>query len=269
MGANCAVAEPAGRAVYSVSKAYKTFLISETHLVTLFLLGLSAFATSAFAGIAGLGGGLMLLAILPNLIAPAAVIPLHALTQWVSNGSRLAMGSRHIDYQLVPALFLGTIVGVILGSLLYQKLPLDKLPALLGCWLLWLTWGPKPKIQLPKRFTFLALGLYQSAISMLLGATGPLGTALLMRHSTDRDYLVVNTALYMTINHSCRVGAFVVLGFHFSTWWSELAALVCCAFLGTWVGTRLRPFVSQEIARRMLKMILTLLALRLLGSYWI
>jgi len=31
----------------------------------------------------------------------------------------------------VPALFLGTIVGVILGSLLYQKLPLDKL---LLCW---------------------------------------------------------------------------------------------------------------------------------------
>lgn len=222
--------------------------------------------TSAFAGATGLGGGLMLLSVLPNFLPAAAIIPLHAVTQWISNASRLSMGFKHVDKGLVRPLVIGAVAGAALGATLYSKLPTDYLPLILGVWVLWLTWIPQPQLPIPKKFTFVFLGFYQSAISMALGATGPLGTALLMRNSKDREYLVINTALYMSISHTCRVTAFTLLGFSFIDWWSELTILCTGAVLGSWLGTRIRPYIRQELALSILKGILTILAIRLIAS---
>ncbi len=222
--------------------------------------------TSTFAGATGLGGGLMLLSVLPNFLPATAIIPLHAVTQWVSNASRLSMGLKHLDKTLVRPLIIGAIAGASLGASLYSHLPTDYLPPLLGLWVLWLTWMPQPRVPIPEKFTFVFLGFYQSAISMALGATGPLGTALLMRHSKDREYLVINTALYMSISHTCRVTAFTLLGFNFVDWWLELAILCSGAVLGSWLGTQIRPYIRQEIALTLLKAILTIPALKLIVS---
>lgn len=227
---------------------------------------LAAIVTSSFAGATGLGGGLMLLSVLPNFLPATAIIPVHAVTQWVSNASRLSMGLMHLDTTLIRPLFIGATSGALLGAALYSKLPTDYLPLLLGLWVLWLTWIPQPRLPIPQKFTFIFLGFYQSAISMALGATGPLGTALLMRQSKDREYLVINTALYMTLSHTCRVAAFTLLGFSFIDWWLELGILCSGAILGSWLGTKIRPYIRQDHALNILKGILTLLALRLIAS---
>jgi len=152
------------------------------------------------------------------------------------------------------------------GALLYRSFPLEILPPVLGLWILWLTWGPKPRFSIPQRFTFTFLGFYQSALSMALGATGPLGTALLMRHTQDREYVVINTALYMSISHTCRVTAFIVLGFSFTEWWRELTVLILGALVGTYIGTAIRPLINQAFAVKLLKGILTMLALNLVSK---
>jgi uncharacterized membrane protein YfcA len=87
-----------------------------------------------------------------------------------------------------------------------------------------------------------------------------------MRHSKDREYLVINTALYMTLSHTCRVAAFTLLGFSFVDWWLELGILCSGAILGSWLGTKIRPYIRQDHALKILKGILTLLALRLIAS---
>ena len=229
-------------------------------------MALAAIFTSAFAGAAGLGGGLMLLSMLPGFLPASALIPLHAVSQWFSNASRLGMKYREVDTSLIKPLFIGAIAGALVGALLYRSLPLEILPPILGLWILWLTWGPKPRFSIPQRFTFTFLGFYQSALSMALGATGPLGTALLMRHNQDREYLVINTALYMSISHTCRVTAFIVLGFSFTDWWRELTVLILGALVGTYIGTAIRPLINQAFAVKLLKGLLTLLALNLVSK---
>lgn len=229
-------------------------------------MALAAIFTSAFAGAAGLGGGLMLLSMLPAFLPASALIPLHAVSQWFSNASRLGMKYREVDTSLIKPLFIGAIGGAMVGALLYRSFPLEILPPVLGLWILWLTWGPKPRFSIPQRFTFTFLGFYQSALSMALGATGPLGTALLMRHNQDREYLVINTALYMSISHTCRVAAFIVLGFSFTEWWRELTVLILGALVGTYIGTAIRPLINQAFAVTLLKGILTLLALNLVSK---
>jgi len=229
-------------------------------------MALAAIFTSAFAGAAGLGGGLMLLSMLPAFLPASALIPLHAVSQWFSNASRLGMKYREVDTSLIKPLFIGAIGGAMVGALLYRSFPLEILPPVLGLWILWLTWGPKPRFSIPQRFTFTFLGFYQSALSMALGATGPLGTALLMRHTQDREYVVINTALYMSISHTCRVTAFIVLGFSFTEWWRELTVLILGALVGTYIGTAIRPLINQAFAVKLLKGILTMLALNLVSK---
>jgi len=75
-----------------------------------------------------------------------------------------------------------------------------------------------PKVSGGGQLGLLLLGFYQTGLGMLAGATGPLGAAVLLRHRQDRDWLVVNTAVYMSLNHLLRFIAFAALGFSLAPW---------------------------------------------------
>ena len=121
-----------------------------------------------------------------------------------------------------------------------------------------------PKVPGAGQVSLLVLGFYQTGLGMLVGATGPVGAAVLMRRSKARDWLVVNTALYMCINHSLRLTAFFVLGFAFSPWWLLLCGLIGASVAGSWLGTRLRGRVPQINFQRWFKILVTLLAMRMI-----
>ncbi|MGL4187202.1 MAG: hypothetical protein ACRCR4_15610, partial [Thiotrichaceae bacterium] len=63
------------------------------------VLAAIAFATSTLTAIMGLGGGMILIALMPGLIAPAAIVPVHAATQLVSNSSRTLFGWHAIRWE--------------------------------------------------------------------------------------------------------------------------------------------------------------------------
>ena len=68
---------------------------------TLLVLALVAFATAAFSAIVGMGGGIVLLAVLLFFLDPLVVIPLHGAIQLVSNGSRAVAQRRHLQWSLI------------------------------------------------------------------------------------------------------------------------------------------------------------------------
>lgn len=108
------------------------------------------------------------------------------------------------------------------------------------------------------------LGFYQTGLGMLAGATGPVGAAVLLRRNSGRDWLVVNTAVLMTINHAFRLLAFVIIGFSFIAWWKLLSAMMVAGVCGSWVGTNLRGRLPQMDFQRIFRWVVTLLALRLI-----
>jgi uncharacterized membrane protein YfcA len=224
-----------------------------------------AFLTSTLTGAVGMGGGMLLIAVMPGLMPMSAVLPVHAATQLASNVSRAAFGWRSIDWSLVPPLVIGGTLGALVGGSIYERLDLSLLPAIMGLIILCLTWLPAPKLGGSGRLGFVLLGFYQTGLGMLIGATGPVGGALLARRSSDRDYLVVNTGVYMTTNHTIRVIAFALLGFSFHAWWWLLLGLVTAVTAGSWLGTRLRHLIPADRFHRWFRWLLTLLALRLLA----
>jgi uncharacterized membrane protein YfcA len=99
---------------------------------------------------------------------------------------------------------------------------------------------------------------------MLIGATGPLGAALLSRRQQRRDWLVVNTAVYMSSSHLLKMLAFLAMGFAFSDFWLLLVGMVAGVIAGSWLGTRLRQFVPEGDFQLWFKLMVSVLALRMI-----
>mgnify|MGYP002628310556 CR=1 FL=1 len=223
------------------------------------------FCTSVLAAVMGMGGGILLIALMPGLVPAAAIIPLHAATQLASNGSRAAFGWREIDPGIIPAVLLGACAGAWLGSEVYQSLDLYWLPALIGFFILAFTWLPLPRVSGGGQLSLVLLGFYQTGLGMVAGATGPVGAAVLLRRNTGRDWLVVNTAVTMTLNHTLRLLAFLLLGFSLVPWWELLSGMIVAGVIGSWVGTRIRGFIPQHNFQRLFRWLVTLLALRMIA----
>ncbi len=228
-----------------------------------------AFLTSCLAGIMGMGGGVLLIALMPGLVPAATIIPIHALTQLASNLSRAAFGWREIDLRLIPAFTLGAVAGAWLGGEIYASLDLHWLPAVIGGLILVFTWLPMPRVSGGGQFALALLGFYQTGLGMLAGATGPLGAAVLLRRNTGRDWLVVNTAVYMSLNHFLRYVAFAALGFSLAPWWQLVLGMALAGIAGSWVGTRLRHHLPEAHFHRWFRLLVTALALRMIALPWL
>lgn len=228
------------------------------------LIGI-AFISSCVAGALGMGGGILLIALMPGLVPVQAIIPVHAVTQFASNSSRMFFGRPHIDFSLIPAFALGAVLGAALGGQIYQDLNLNWLPGIIGILILYITWAPLPKVSGGRKSALVALGFYQTGLGMLVGATGPLGAAVLRHYNSGRDWLVVNTAVYMSINHALRAIVFGILGFSFAPWLWLILGMVVAGVLGSWVGTRLRSRIPQQSFQRAFKWLISLLALRMVA----
>lgn len=223
------------------------------------------FFTSCLAGVIGMGGGILLIALMPGLVPAAAIIPIHAATQLASNASRAAFGWRDIDKGIIPAFTLGALAGAWLGGEIYRSLDLHWLPAIIGALILLFTWVPLPSVRGGGQVSLAALGFCQTGLGMLAGATGPVGAAVLLQRNTGRDWLVVNTAVYMSLNHCLRLAAFVAIGFSFAPWWQLVGAMVTASIAGSWLGTRLRVYMPQADFHRWFRWLVTLLAARMMA----
>ena len=92
------------------------------------ILGLITFFTSTVAGIVGVGGGMMLIVILPSFLPLNALIPIHGLTQVSSNLSRAYFGYKDIEFSVVPKFLLGSILGIVFFAGILSLISLIHVP---------------------------------------------------------------------------------------------------------------------------------------------
>lgn len=211
----------------------------------------------------GLGGGVLLMLVMPGLMPLAAIIPVHASVQLMSNAARVGFAFRYADLRLLLPLTLGSLVGAAIGSPAVGLVSFTVLPAVAGLVILLVVWLPVERFLPNGPSALFALGVYQTGLGMVAGATGPLGAAVLNRMNTEREWLVVNTGVYMTINHGVRTVAFALLGFAFHVWWLTITAMSIGVVAGAWLGTRCRQYVPQKNFEAVFKWIVTMLALRM------
>ena len=130
-----------------------------------FLIG-AACITSMIAAVGGVGGGVVLIAIMPGFLPAAAIIPVHGLVQIASNLSRALIGFKHTEWRLVGQYAIGAVIGAALGSRFIADIEWETMPLFLGIFILLITWMPKfsRAPDLPAKFTL--LGAFQTALSL-------------------------------------------------------------------------------------------------------
>jgi uncharacterized membrane protein YfcA len=237
------------------------------------LLIAAAVGTSIISAIVGMAGGITLLAIMLLFMDPLVAIPLHAIVQLVSNGSRSIIHRKHIQWKilwpyLLPLLPLGW------WSLeLAQKLPPDIARSLIGIFVLVATWRPgwlllgtHPGNASPK-LRFLGLGTVVGILNVTIGATGPLIAPFFLNLGLTRFELIGSKAACQMGSHIAKIIVFGLVGFAYSQWVGLLTILSVGVIVGTWLGTRILGHVNEVWFVRIYRAVLTVIAIRLALAY--
>ncbi len=224
----------------------------------------ASFVTSACTAVVGVGGGTLLISVMPGSLPIAAIVPVHGVVQFASNLSRAAFAHRRIQWRLVRPFVLGAAIGALAGSFFVESVPTEWLPILLGSFILVVTWLPRPRAMPRIPAPFVQVGAVQTFASLFVGIAGPLNVAPLLREGLSRDELVATDAAMNTSLHGIKVATFVVLGFAYAEWLPLIGAMVVAVSLGSWVGTHLRARVPERPFRFVLRWLLTALAIRIL-----
>jgi uncharacterized membrane protein YfcA len=224
----------------------------------------ASFLTSAVTGALGLGGGVLMLALLATLLPPLVVLPVHGLVQIGSNLGRAVLMRRAVVGLLFVPFALGTVAGVALAAPLVVALPTGALLAAIALFVLWAAWGKGPRpADLPPP-AFAVVGAVTGFLSMFVGVTGPLLAAFLAPERLGRHGVVATHAACMTVQHGLKVAAFVTLGFAFLPWLPVTLAMIATGFAGTVVGKRLLDRMPERRFALAFRLVLTALALLLL-----
>jgi uncharacterized membrane protein YfcA len=228
------------------------------------LLVIAAFLSSSLTAVLGLGGGMLLISIMSVFLPPAAIVPVHGVVQFASNASRGAFSLKEIRRDILWPFLIGCLIGTTAGSQVVLNVPTDYLTIPLGLFILLITWLPQIKKKLWFPGKFFSLGLVQAFLTLFIGATGPLNMPFLMRAGLTRDQLVVTAAAFMTIVHMIKIITFGLLGFAFGPHLFLIILMLIAVISGSFTGTKLRHKVPEELFRKGFKLLLTLLAIRMI-----
>ncbi|EAR62840.1 sulfite exporter TauE/SafE family protein [Neptuniibacter caesariensis] len=231
--------------------------------LALFLI-FSAAGTSFITAAMGIGGGVLLLAILASVLPPAALIPVHGLVQLGSNGNRAIMTRQHIDWCMVKSFTAGALIGAFVASFVVIQLPLYLIQLCVALFILFLVWGPKPKKHQMSEKGQVAAGAGTTFISMFVGATGPLVAGFVHRQSYEKLTTTATFAACMSFQHLLKMLVFSLVGFAFWQWLPLVILMVLGGMAGTWLGLRMLNKIPTQHFRIIFKTVITLMAVRLL-----
>lgn len=233
-------------------------------LLTGLVLVATSCATSFLTAAVGIGGGAVMLAVMAVLVPIHALIPVHGVVQIGSNAGRTAIMLQHVERRILLPFAIGSAFGAGLGGLVAIRLPAEILQIALAAFILWSTFAPAPTAL--GRLAFSGAGALSSFLTMFFGATGPFVAGMLKSLRLGRLEHVASHAACMTLQHTLKVLTFGLLGFAYGPWLPLIAAMIGSGLLGTVLGKRLLTRLRDDRFHRVLSVVLTLLALRLLWS---
>lgn len=234
--------------------------------MTTLILGLITALTSTLTGVFGLGGGLLLLGIMPIFLPIAAVIPVHGVTQLASNASRAYFSWSAIRWSIIPSYLLGGVIGTACFALILQAISLNYLPLFIGGYILLSQWSDVFN-RLVERFeSFSLLGFFQVGLSLLSGTIGPVHMVLLNKHYENRHDIVATAAVMMSIKHGLKVIAFILIGISFWQFSDVMLTMIAAAIIGSYLGTKLRGTLDKKHFAPILKVLLSILAIRMIAG---
>ena len=229
-------------------------------------LSLASFVSAFIAVYTGAAGGVLLLALMAIVMPPTVVIPIHTVVMLGTGISRSLTMWRHVMIGTLVPFTIGSAIGAVLGVRVFVALPITSLQAILGAFVLLVTWLPNLGRIGAERGRFAVLGFGATFLGVFVSATGTLLAPFIASAAPNRLNHSATMGALMTIAHIAKLCAFGFIGIAIGSFAPLMAAMVVTGALGNWLGEAALNRTSEQRFRLMLKLVLTALALRLLWS---
>ncbi|WOX04143.1 TSUP family transporter [Microbulbifer pacificus] len=206
--------------------------------MTYFLLVLATLITSLISGVLSMAGGSILMGIFGFFLSVPAAMVLHGVSQTASNGSRVWLYRRHVQWDVLIPYTGGALVILLLFMLLNFVPSKGIMFLLIGSF-------PFLALAIPKKFAmdicrkpvaFLA-GILVTGAQMLAGVSGPVLDLFYVKSSLTRHQILGTKAITQTLGHVIKLGyyaMFLDLSVSLPNW--LFAAVIPAAILGNTLG---------------------------------
>jgi len=233
-----------------------------------FLAGLGL-VTSFITATIGMGGGILLLAALPNVLPANVLIPVHGAVQLSSNLSRFLFDMKDVCTKPLLHFFIGSLIGSYFGSLLFDEVDFELIPLIMSIFILTVVWLPVSNIinVIPGRY--LSLGIIQTALALYVGATGPLSTSVLFKDGYNSNEVIVTNAAINTIINISKIIVFSVLGFVFHDYIIHIVVMSISAVLGSYLGAAIRLRIDVDLGKKILMTLISILCVKNIVTYFV
>lgn len=236
----------------------------------LIVVGVAAVLTSILSAIAGLGGGVILLMVIAQFVAPTVAIPIQGAIQLASNSSRAWFLRHDVAWGPVGWSSILLLPASLLGVAIATSLPDDAIRVVLALFVLVLAWRPsvlrwRGGRDLPPP-ALIAVGGASGLINTTVGASGPVTSPFYKAVTATHASFVATAAVTQVFAHLSKLIAFAADGWSFREHLGVIAVGVLGVVVGSRIGTRLMGRFSEERLSQLFKVVLTALALRLLIS---
>lgn len=237
------------------------------------VLIVAAFITSIISAILGMGGGILLLAVMFCFLSHGEAIPLHAAVQLVSNSTRVLAFLGNVDWKTVGRFAVGAVPGGVAGGVLLSLLgsPEQSEPYLkitIGVYILAMTLIPARKRKPSERrraSTWIALGFLVGTLGITVGAVGPLIAPHFARQGFAKERLIATKAVCQIIAHTIKLPVFWILrDLQMAEFSLLLGAMVAVVIPGTLLGRYLLRYVSEQWFRYLYRAALLVAGLKVL-----
>jgi len=240
-------------------------------MLEIVVVGVAALLTSILSAVAGLGGGVILLLVIAQFVAPTIAIPIQGAIQLVSNGSRAALLRSQISWPVVGWASILLFPASLLGVAVATSLPEDVVRLALAAFVLVLAWRPdllksnaRSRTPDDAKFMLVGVGAASGLLNSTVGASGPVTSPFLKAVTASHKAFVASAAMTKVLAHISKLVAFSAQGWSISDYWDTIAVGVAGVIVGSWIGTRLLDRVSEANLDLLFKVVLTALAARVI-----
>lgn len=238
--------------------------------MTILYLALAALITSTISALIGMGGGVLLLALMTLVLPYQVIIPIHGIIQFVSNFSRAMFLRNSINRDFLWMFLLGTPIGSVLAYYILSSIKDSSVYyLLLALLILYSVFKPKrlPAIVLTKTGWFF-LGVLASLLSPLLGATGPLLAVFYVRDDLSKEEIISTKAAQQMFLHLLKIPLFMSLNFDYFQYSQIILIMIIAVLIGTFGGVKILNRLNEKMFRMIFKSVLFISALRLLYKFF-
>lgn len=232
----------------------------------LYLVPLICFVGAFISTVAGLGGGLLILACTSLLLPLSQVVPLNGVIILAGQVTRAIQFRKHINWSITRPFIPGSILGATAGSLIYFSLPEAFIALMLGSVMLWFTWVPASDrsralaARIPQPWFF--VGIIHTFLSTVSGGGG-LMQSLMVNSRLDKQSVVgtiAGTLLFMALFKST---GYLLAGFDYRPYLGMIGLCWVMGIAGTSIGSWCLDSLPDRVFRQLIKAAVTLFALRL------